>query len=958
MSSRVTVRPPLRPAPTDATPRLAQWLAALSLLPAILIVAAVTSSALAEPLPTRSDVRDITLDNGLRVLIEEHSTPPGRVVMRLIVGVGSLDEEENNRGAAHFIQHMAFRGSKNFPDDSARRAFQSFGLELSDHRNAYSAFDHTAYTLDLPGVSEAILGKGLEYLADVLDGLTFPQDAFENERRVIIEELRSHDSPEQRVFNQLLPRLTPGSRFGRWPPVGESAAQAIRTLPRQSCIDFYNAWSVPSNTTLVIVGDADPTLLDRLISTHFGAITPRKAPAKPASGVTAYTQAFGLVQTDPDLSSAVIAAINIRPQHEPVTTHSSFRTELIDQLAQRLLTHRLDVRSFSGDASYSDSGAYFGNVFGGMWIAQLVAVGKPDQWRDLLADVVMEISRARQFGFTDAELTLVKEFLLTEARSLADSETTSPSQTQVGLLTRSVLSRASMMTGQQNLTLLQEMLPTVKCDEVSNRFNEIFDPARLAYIAELPAGDDIPSEQSLLKLAERIAAAPVPAPISPVVLETLIDTPPQPAGLVAVDLDSTTHVMTIRLNNGIVAHHREMTDQADRVFVRVTIAGGEIEETPDTRGVTQAAAVFFDRPATSTLTGLSIRDYLSITGVTMSATVSPDAVTIVVEAPPAQTETAFQLLRLALTDPVIEPAAINEWRQRRATKINRRKTQPREMLGEALAQAICSRTEVRICPLEIEQIDRVTLAAAQDWLNTLLASAPMELSITGPVDRQDTVQFITRYLGDLAPRQNISPNIYVDLRQIVEAPPPHVLTMSLDTQTDHAVVAVGFQGPDAVDQDDTRVMQIVEKIIRPQLNAVLRDKLGLVSSIRIINKPAQAYPGYGLFLIVAPTNPSAASHVAEVIAHELDALAAGGPGQFDVAIAQMQLADDAALALDDPQYWSKRLADLNYRGRSLASIAAEPDSFRDISPDTVRQTLARFLTKEHRIRIIIAPAED
>lgn len=182
--------------------------------------------------------------------------------------------------------------------------------------------------------------------------------------------------------------------------------------------------------------------------------------------------------------------------------------------------------------------------------------------------------------------------------------------------------------------------------------------------------------------------------------------------------------------------------------------------------------------------------------------------------------------------------------------------------------------------------------------------------------------------------------------------------MSLDTHTDHSVVAVGFQGPDAADRDDTHVMQILEKIIRPRLNNVLRDKLGLAPSIRIINKPAQAYPGYGIFLIVASTNPDATTLVAEVMKHELNALAAGGAGQVDIAIAQMQLADDAALSLDDPEHWSRRLADLEYRGRSLASIASEPDAYRDISPDTVRRTLARFLTKGRRITIIIAPAED
>lgn len=909
-----------------------------------------------DPLPTRDDIIERRLENGLRVILAQHPTPPGRVVAQLVIRAGSLHERDEERAAAHFIQHMAFHGSSHFPDGSVREVFQSLGLELDKHDNASTAPDHTAYTLSLPNASEAVLAKGLAFLADVLAGLHFPEEAVRAERNVLLDELRQLDSPERRVFLRALPRLTTGSKLAERLPLADAAA--IGDLTRDRCRQFYSTWYTPSNATLILTGDLKDRSVQRLVREYFADIPDHPAPPTPGAGVNPPTQAQAILETDPELSIAMVAAVSIDRVRPAPRDTDEFRTDLVDQLVQRLINRRLDAAAFAGDASSSRSGAYLGNAFGGMWIGQILSIGDPSRWSDMLADLTHELERARRFGFTEAELELTRDAILTEAETLARRESTLPSDEFIAVLTAPVLAEAPLLTGEQNLALVEQLLGTISAADATKRFSEVFQPDRLAYLVETPPDVLPPNGPDVLAEARRAASAPVQPPQPPRIIVSLIPSPPAPTGLTAAAVDGATGVMTMSFSNGFLAHHRRMTERAGRVLLRATMAGGEIEEDATTHGLTRAVSSFFSRPAFRDVPALSVRDFLSVRGVSMRAHVSMDAVTIMIEAPSEQVETAFQLLRLALTAPVIEPASIADWKQRESSRAARRLTQPRAMLERALADAIAPPEEVRIRPITADEIERIDTAVAQRWLDRLLAHSPMEFSIVGELDRPMVAELAGRYLGDLPSRPAIAPSALADRRAARRFDTPRMVARTSRTLSDQALVAIGFFGPDETSRRDVAAMNIVERMLRPQLVRRLRDEEALVSSIEIINEPARALPGYGIFLIVAPTSAEHASEAAELIERELSYLVADGPGQADIAIAQTQLATSGREALADPEHWSRRLADLAYRGRSPSDLLDDAKMHDSIEPAFIRDAMARHAGKYGPIRILIAPEAD
>ena len=240
-----------------------------------------------EPLPTDPALVTGRLANGLAYIIRQHKNPEGRVGIWLHVSSGSFNETEAQRGLAHYLEHMAFNGTTNFPPGSVVPFFQSLGMSFGSDQNAFTSFDQTTYTLMLPGGSREMVDKGLLYMSDVALRMSLDQTEIDSERQVILEEKRARAGARQRVQDQIYERLAPESTLGRRLPIG--IEQTIQSVTRPDFQDYYSRWYVPSNMTVIVVGDTDPAMVADVIAQHFGGgrtvphPTPRDAGVRPST---------------------------------------------------------------------------------------------------------------------------------------------------------------------------------------------------------------------------------------------------------------------------------------------------------------------------------------------------------------------------------------------------------------------------------------------------------------------------------------------------------------------------------------------------------------------------------------------------------------------------------------------------------------------------------------------------
>jgi zinc protease len=905
----------------------------------------------AELLPTDPALVVGTADSGLRYVVKRHPNPAGRAAFWLHVAVGSLDETEPTRGLAHYLEHMAFNGSANFPPGALIPYFESIGLAFGRDQNAFTGLDQTVYQIAVPDTRAETLGKALLYLGDVATRLTLSPEEIDRERQIILEEKRARAGAEQRVRDDVLERLVPA--LGRRLPIGTEAA--IASVKAEHFRAFYARHYVPSNMTLLAVCDCEPTLVVDRIRHEFDGAPRAPRPPPRAVAVTATAGVRGIVATDRDLTRASVSFTRVQPPPPPQTTLGQARQDLVETLGVRALNRRLDARLAAGEASFLEAAGQLTDWARAARLVSVRAAGPPERWRAMLQEIGAVVQQARVHGFSARELDIVRRALLAEAEQALQRQPTQPARAVLRQLNAAVAGGEPPMSAEQRRAVLQRLLAGIDAAEVARTFAETFDFANVVVVASLPTGNGVPDEGALAALAQTALRARVEPPAEPAAAADLLATPPVPGRMVERTEHPGSGVRSVWLGNGVRVHHRFVDQRRNEARVQVTLAGGEIEETAGTRGVTRAAARAWQRPATSTLTSTQVRELMTGRRVQVSGSVDADALTLVVSGDPAELEHGLQLAYRLLTDPAIEAATLAQWQASELQAITARRSQPVSFLGEALADAIYPSAELRTRSLTAAQVRAVTPAAAQAWIERLVTTAPIEVAVVGDLEYELALDLVTRYLGVLPSRPRIGGDTLATLRAIARPPGPIVSERSLTTATRQAVVLDGFFGADVTNVRDTQLLALAARVLSTRLNRIVREERQLVYSIHAASRPAAEYPGYGLFVAQAPTDPGKTAALAATLDELFDIFAREGPSDDEMAVARRQIDNALAEALAGPDFWSTRLASLDYRGLRLDDVMQARHRYAATTAAEVREAFARYYAPGARVRVILTP---
>ncbi len=907
------------------------------------------------PLPTDPALVTGTLENGLSYVFKRCPNPEGKVSVWLHVSSGSLNETDAQRGIAHFLEHMAFNGSEHFPPGTVVHYFESLGLSFGSDQNAFTTFDQTTYQLALPDTTTETLGKGLLFLSDVAYGLTLTPKEIDAERAVILEEKRTRSGARQRLQEAILPLLAPESTLGHRLPIG--TAETINAVTEKDFRDYYGHWYVPSNMTVIAVGDCDPEPVVAAIRESFGRGKTVPAPADRAVGVVAPKAPRAIVLTDAEITDADLSLLAIAPPRAPSRTVGDLRAELVDAIGAWIFNRRIGTELAEGRAPFLSANCSQGDFAGAAYEATVSASGRADAWPAMLTALCTDLQRARLHGFTDRELADARAALLAGAETAVKGEATRPARGVLMQINASLTAGEPLPSATQQLELMQKLLPTITASEVSAEFRADYDFTNAAFLLTLPASAEIPTEEAFL--AAGLAALDVqPAAETEQERATaLLDELPKAGEYVEKSVHEATAVSSALLGNGVLVHHRAMDVQKNAASVTITLAGGVIEETAATRGLTEAGTLAWRRPATSKLTSTEIRDLMTGKRVGVGGGPGTDTLTLVVSGDPAELETGMQLAYLMLTDPVLEAAALEQWKQAQTQGIARRGMSPQGVFGETFADAIFPAGEVRTRSLDQAQVDAVTREAAEAWLRRICASAPIEVCVVGDIDAERAFDLAARYLGALGKRERISKELFADLRKLERPKGPIHVHHTMESKTQQAIVVDGFYGVDGDDIANLRPLFLASRILSTRLLDSIREEQGLVYSIGAGSNPATEFPGFGLFAAQAPCDPAKAEALVAALDVEWTKFAKEGPTEQELTVVRTQIANMLGQTLKQPQFWTQKLATLAYRGQSLDDIAEMAPAYASIDAETIRTVFARFCVPENRFDVAVVPVQ-
>lgn len=908
---------------------------------------------LSDPLPTDERLTTGTLDNGLGYIIRPHQNPPGKVGVWIHIGTGSLNETDEQRGLAHYLEHMAFNGSESFPPGEVVNYFESIGLTFGRDQNAFTSFDQTAYQLYLPDAERATLGKALTFFRDVAGGLLLRPEDIEEERGIIFEELRTGKGAQQRIRDQWLARLAPGSLIGDRLPIGTE--ETLAAVERDDFLAYYRKWYVPSNMSVLIVGDIDAAVAEEEVRAVFGDLPTVADPENMDANVSAYTERRVIVAHDPEIAQAEVALMVLDEAEGPSTDIAGLRKELTRQLASEAFNRRLAAKVDAGEARMLGGGAFSQDLFSVMQLSQASAAAKPGAWDETLEDLTTEVRRAELHGFSEQEIEVARSSLLARLEQDAQQEPTLPERVILLRLAGTVAAGEPHTSPMQILELARGLVPFIRPGEASRAFAELFDTSRATFLIQIPTGDGVPQESDVLSMASAFAERAPEPDAEEEFADTLMEQAPTPGEIVEITGHADSGVWTATLDNGVVVHHKRMDQRRNFVDVRITLLGGEIQEDAGNRGVTLAASQAWARPATASLTGNQVRQIMAGTKMQVGGIAQDDFMQMTMTGSPEDLETGMQLAHLLLTEPRLETVPFEQWRTGTIQGLQAAERDPMGSLQRAITDAIYPPEAVQARMITADQVRSLRMRDAQRWLSGLVTQSPVEVAIVGDISREDAFELARTYLGSLTDRSPMA-GAAIDGASAISMPTADATrTVEIETQTPTAGVVAGFFASDSADLRDTRLLQLASRTLSTRLIKRVREEERLVYSIGASVRPGEAYPGYGMMLAGSATDPVNAETLADRIAEIFADFAESGPTDEEFATAKAQIAKTLGEAFEEPSFWAVQLSQLEKRGRSLDDLVSALETYAGFTADDVKTVYAKYHAKP-KVRVIVRPA--
>ncbi len=916
------------------------------------------ASAFAEPLPSDPRIKTGKLDNGVKWMFFQHANPPGRMALMVHVDAGSLDETDAQRGLAHFMEHMAFNGTEHFPPGELIKYFESIGMEFGNDLNAFTSFDQTAYMLFVPTTDEAQLDKALMTLSDYVFRASLLKDEIDKERGVILEEWRSGKNAEERVWEESIKKVYDGTRLAVRIPIG--IPDVIKGAPQSQFVDFYRTWYRPENVTVMLVGDASPEPIIPLVEKWFGQYKSELPAREPKTAeLNPFTAQRAFVITDKELAGCEVEMTNVTAKRPPTTTVEQARTDTVERVATWIVNRRLEEKVQKGEAAYRDARVRISSFLNDGMMASASVEGEPDQWQKMLDQVIIEVSRAREHGFTQRELDLAKKELTADAERAVQTEPTRNARSFLFSMNRSLADKEPVMSAQQRLDLTRSLLDTIKVAELNDAFAKHFGADTFTFLVTMPEkeGVTVPKEDEVLAAARAALARKTEAPTEEAAPTELLTKEPGPGSAVETTVDKDLDIASAWLANGVRVHHRFMDYKKDQVLVSIELAGGRIEESANNLGITSFVAWCLDhQPATGRLSSTNVRDIMTGTNINVGAgSRSSDSLSISVSGSPKDLEKGLRLVYALLTEGKLEESGLKKWQQEQVQQLGMFSRYPEFQAAEALGKAISNGDpRFRRLPSK-ESVESLTLDEAQKWFDRLRREAPIEVAIVGEVPRDDAMGLIQKYVGSL-PKRERSASYLTPLRKLNRGDGPFIEHVEVDTVTPKAMVIGGFLSADPSNDYERRALDLASETLSSRLIKRIREDLSLVYSTRAASVPRYAYQDTSMFLSQARCDPEKADTVIEEMQKAFADYAKSGPTAVELENAKKQIDNNLEENMREPSYWLRVLNDLTYHGKSLDEEKKEAEAYKTYTAKQVAEVFAKYYKPEREFSIVAVPA--
>ncbi len=893
------------------------------------------------------------LDNGLRYAILPNAEPKERVSVRLLVKTGALMETDRQRGLAHFIEHMGFNGTRNFPPGKLVEYFQRLGMAFGPDTNASTGFDVTQYQVELPKNDETSLREAFKALRDYADGMLFLPEEIEQERGVILAEKRERDSADFRAmlaeFSFILPATSLPQRF----PIGTE--EVIRTAPREEFLDYYNTWYRPSRMALVVVGQVDPAQVAPLVAAAFADMTDR-APARPEPEVGQVEMPATVrasVHRDPELPRISIGIQTVRPYaYEPDTAANRLKY-LPRNLACTMINRRLEELAKKEGAPFTHATAMANEMLDFVAASSIeIATTKPEQWRPALAVAEQELRRALQYGFQPAEL---REATANLANSLEDAVKQAPTRRSpalAGALLSAISGKNVFNHPSTTRDLFKPALAAVTVEDCLAALRAAWaEQGRLIFVSgNLPAAVDAAAVTAAFAESAAVAVA-APAKIDDAKWGYADF---GPAGAIVARREiADLGIVQVDFANGVTLNLKKTDFQAATIAVSARLGGGALTLPADKPGLD----VFASSAGGLMGLGKHSADELQriLAGRTVGAgfNVAKDAFVFSGSTTPRDLELELQLLAASACDLGYRPEAERLLLRGMAQFFNRLQHTPEGAFQLEIQRALAG-GDPRFGLPPLETLSRYTMADVRSWLAPELAKGPLELSIVGDLDLEAAIAAAARTFGALPPR---SPKPGYEAERRVAFPAAgYAAERKVQTEIARGTVFVFWPTNDSIDAPRSRRLNLLADVIDDRLRLKIREGLGGAYSPGVAHLGSDTFTGYGFMLVQIGVDPAQAPKILAAVQEIAESLRTNGITDDELQRAKQPVLTKIVESARTNGYWlGAVLGACREQPQRLEWARNRTSDITAITREEINAFAAQYLAPERLVSYVILP---
>ena len=755
--------------------------------------ASVASYALSQQMPIDPDALVGTLPNGLRYYVRANAKPAHRAELRLVVKAGSVLEDGDQQGLAHFVEHMEFEGTRHFPKQGLVDFLSSLGLGIGPDANAGTSYDDTQYTLRIPTDRPNVLDQALLVLEDWAQGATFDQSGIDRERGIVLSEWRLHLGADERTQDKVLRAQLAGSSYADRPPIGNP--DTIEHAQREQLLRFYHDWYRPDLMAVIVVGDVDRDAVAAMIKEHFASlVAPSPERPRPTFDVPEHRGTRYAIVTDKEATATAVQISDLRPARNQGSV-GGYREIMLDQLFSDMLGARLNELAQSANPPFLNAAADRELLPAPRTRdeAVLQAIVSNDGVTRGLTALATELQRLSRFGFTATELARAKEATMLGFERVVTESPDRESASRADEYTRNFLEDEALPTIWQELAFHRRFLPGVTLAEVNKLAGDWFPADNRLVVVSAPeaVGVVLPDEQQLAAAMSAATTNRLTAYVDTAAGQTLLESKPKAGAIVKTTEHPEAGITEWTLSNGATVVLKPTTLREDQILFQAFAPGGT--------SVLSDAEFVPVRAADQVVPAGGVGRFSSIT---LDKILSGKAIAVVPYineleegmrggSTPQDLDTMFQLLYLRFTQPRADATAFAAVASQAHALLANQMASPEVVFNEAIAAAL-SGNSPRRRPETPATVDQWDLAKSLAFYKARFADAGnFTFVFAGSFTPGAIRPFVETYLASLP-----ATHAHETWRDLGIVPPPGVVEKTVEKGiAPKSEVAIVFSGP-------------------------------------------------------------------------------------------------------------------------------------------------------------------